>query len=122
MGTPQEVRFRTRAKIGNDPLNYTQHRFSATVTDTHCPFCPAIDETVDHFLCKCPAYRQQRSNLYRTFREIYPFPSLEFNHIGLLHEPTTKAAIITHLPVIEALNTFTTEALQIRKTREFLVL
>ena len=120
VGSSLEIRFRTRAKLGNDPLNFSQFRFSSTVTDTHCPFCPGVDETVDHFLCKCRAYSQLRTPLYRKFIDVYPRRSVKFDHIGLLHEPITKAATETHLPIIGALNTFITAALKIRKDRQFL--
>ena len=120
IGTPLEIRFRTRAKLGNDPLNHSQFRFSNHVSDTHCPFCIGVDETVDHFLCKCPAYTLHRRPLYQNFIEVYPQRSVKFDHIGLLHEPVTKAATERHLPIIRALNTYISAALKIRKQRQFL--
>ena len=74
-------------------------------------------ETVNHFLCGCKLYTHHRRHLYRTFNQTYPNRERDFNHIGLLKEPETKAGISRHRVVIEALNTFITAAMAARHLR-----
>ena len=113
VGTPDQIRFRTEMRIGNPPLNAYQQRFGIASTDK-CPYCPTTKETTQHFLCECPAYHEARQELQQTFYEVYHPRERKFDHIGLLQEPRSKAAVERHLPVIKALNQYITSATRTR--------
>ena len=103
--------------IGCDPLNATRKRFGRGALSAGCPHCPDKLESVDHFLRGCTLYTHHRKELYRIFIKVYPDRERPFNHIGLLKEPETQAGISRQREVIEALNTFITAAMAMRRQR-----
>ena len=52
----------TRLRLGLSGLNEHRKRFNF-VTDSHCPKCHHINESVSHFLFDCPYYATQRVQL-----------------------------------------------------------
>jgi len=56
----------------NQPL-FDQNRAHHTTNGSpDCPFCDDVEESIDHFLCSCPMYDEQRSILRGEVRLLTP--------------------------------------------------
>ena len=112
IGSPFCIQVRTEMRLGQDNLNYNAFRRRKRTETPFCPHCPGIFETVEHFLCRCPAYDSYRRPLEAVFNKIYPSRSERtFSHIGLLRDPpNNKIKIQKHERVIQELNSYITRA------------
>ena len=115
LGTAQQIRWRTQMVLGCDELNATRHRFGRGARNSKCPHCIQSDETVKHFLIDCPLYTQVRQPLRQVYNRIYAGYEQYFNDESILAEPVGRENTEKHKPVIEALNSYLSEAFGIRQ-------
>ena len=61
------LRRATQFLTGHAALNYHLHKYKPEKISATCPHCLAEEETVNHFMGKCPKWAAQRSALFNSF-------------------------------------------------------
>ena len=61
------LRIATQLLSGHAAVNYHLHKYKPYSTSKTCPFCEEEDETINHFIGKCPKWFTQRGLYFNTF-------------------------------------------------------
>ena len=64
----KELRIATQLITGNIGLNYHLHKINRSETSL-CETCELEEETVEHFIGRCPAYHMMRQKYLDTFSD-----------------------------------------------------
>ena len=73
------------------PVQAYLHRIKQT-TSAECPFCPETRETLAHFACVCPRFREGRTAAHNQVRKLISSLLVKYlHHRWELHEETPMA-------------------------------
>ena len=61
------LRKMTMFLTGHSTLNYTLNKYKPNTISKTCPHCEAEEETLNHFIGRCPKWSAQRSALFNSF-------------------------------------------------------
>jgi ribonuclease HI len=62
-----DLRIATQILTGHASVNYHLHKYKPRITKTTCPLCNYEDETISHFIGKCPKWFEHRGRYFNTF-------------------------------------------------------
>jgi ribonuclease HI len=61
------LRIATQILTGHASINYHLNKYKPHLISKTCPFCKEEDETINHFIGKCPKWFEQRGRFFNTF-------------------------------------------------------
>ena len=86
-----EYRVWVKAMADQYPVQAYLHRIKQT-TSAECPFCPETRETLAHFACVCPRFREGRTAAHNQVRKLISSLLVKnLHHRWELHEETPMA-------------------------------
>jgi ribonuclease HI len=62
-----DLRIATQILTGHASINYHLHKYKPHTISKTCPFCKEEDETINHFIGKCPKWFKLRGRYFNTF-------------------------------------------------------
>ncbi|MEC9321196.1 MAG: hypothetical protein VX869_03345 [Chloroflexota bacterium] len=62
-----DLRIATQILTGHASINYHLHKYKPDIINKTCPFCQEEDETINHFIGKCPQWAALRGQFFNTF-------------------------------------------------------
>jgi ribonuclease HI len=62
-----DLRIATQILTGHASTNYHLNKYKPHLISKTCPFCKEEDETINHFIGKCPKWFVQRGHYFNTF-------------------------------------------------------
>ena len=63
----QDLRIATQVLTGHAAVNYHLHKYKPRMINKTCPFCKEEDETINHFIGKCPKWFELRGRFFNTY-------------------------------------------------------
>ena len=63
----QDLRIATQLLSGHAAVNYHLHKYKPITINKTCPFCQEEDETINHYVGKCPRWFVQRGQYFNTY-------------------------------------------------------
>ena len=63
----QDLRIATQILTGHAAVNYHLHKYKPRTISKTCPFCKEEDETINHFIGKCPRWFELRGRFFNTY-------------------------------------------------------
>ena len=63
----KDLRIATQILTGHAAINYHLHKYKPNLISKTCPFCNVEDETINHFIDKCPQWAVLRGRFFNTF-------------------------------------------------------
>ena len=63
----KDLRIATQILTGHAAVNYHLHKYKPNLISKTCPFCNVEDETINHFIGKCPQWAVLRGRFFNTF-------------------------------------------------------
>jgi hypothetical protein len=97
-----EYRIWLKAMSGRYPVQTYLHRVKV-VTSPNCPFCPGTPETLLHFACTCPQFREVRTAAHNRVRyRLYTSLTTLFSKSWTILEETPMSQTRLHLDLVPA--------------------
>ena len=62
-----DLRIATQILTGHASINYHLNKYKPHLISKTCPFCKEEDETINHYIGKCPKWFEQRGRYFNTF-------------------------------------------------------
>ena len=63
----RDLRVATQILSGHAAVNYHLHKYKPQTISKMCPYCLEEDESINHFIGKCPQWSAQRGKYFNTF-------------------------------------------------------